>query len=143
MTTGRHSNRRRSNRARNARANPSLDDGLIVAGAALGAAGLVFWYWGSRGADSSTLPTAPSPPRTEPIPTQAPPSSGSRSAVLSERSHLRPSASTAPVGPVLAPGTRVVLLERTTTRRGQATLWRVRVPDGRIGFAFVLPEEIR
>lgn len=123
---------RSRNRSRNrSRANPSASDGLLVAGVALGTAGLVLW-WATRSseAEATTLPTAPSPARV-------------RTAVLGERFRLRPSATVASVGTVYPATTRVVLLEDTRVRRGRGTLWRVRVPNGREGFAFVLPEEIQ
>lgn len=129
---------RSRNRSRNrSRANPSASDGLLVAGVALGTAGLVLW-WASRSSEAE----AASPPQTSQLPT-APSPARVRTAVLGERFRLRPTATTASVGTVYPATTRVVLLEDTRVRRGRGTLWRVRVPNGREGFAFVLPEEIQ
>lgn len=123
--------RKHRNRPSDRRSNPGASDGFLVAGVALGTAGLVLW-WATRSseAEATTLPTAPSPARV-------------RTAVLGERFRLRPSATVASVGTVYPATTRVVLLEETRLRRGRGTLWRVRVPNGREGFAFVLPEEIQ
>lgn len=145
-----HSRSRSSNR-RASRSNPSASDGLIVAGVALGTAGLVLW-WASRGQEAaaatlpadSSLPTAPTPAR----PLSQNPRSGGRAvpvgtAVLRARFHLRPAVSLAANGPTFPARTRVSLLDRMGLRRGRSTLWRVRVADGREGYVFVNPEEIQ
>ena len=56
--------------------------------------------------------------------------------------HLRPTATTASIGPEYAAGTRLVVFEFTGLRRRASKLFRVQTPDGATGYAFLAPNEL-
>jgi hypothetical protein len=70
------------------------------------------------------------------------PSPSSCSAVATAPFHLRPTATTASIGPQYAAGTQLTVYEFTGLRRRASKLFRVQTPDGATGYAFLAPNEL-